>query len=257
MAHVQMANGNMTQGGRGRGWWVWAVVFVLAMGVVTNVGVAWWCVYRATSTAPIDSGQLMIEISDDRQPASVRRMTWIGASTFEWTEKDGFPHSNLTFFVADPRMPVSVRRELHQCLAASGGMASEPTSVERELLAAGWPWLALVCDRSITSTRSGGLVGTERIRGGWVHESMTPLRGVALAFTYERVMFPYRPLWPGLIANTLLYGASWAAALWATIAVISWRAKVRRARRGRCGECGYDRRGLASAAVCPECGKGA
>ena len=66
----------------------------------------------------------------------------------------------------------------------------------------------------------------------------------------DQVSVPYYPLWPGFIANTLIYGALW----WILFAgLISARA-VRRARRGLCPRCAYDLRGVSSG-VCPECGQ--
>jgi hypothetical protein len=60
---------------------------------------------------------------------------------------------------------------------------------------------------------------------------------------------PWRPLWPGLLANTAFYGVIlWA--LWFTPGAV--RRGLRR-RRGACVRCGYDRRG-GSLISCPECG---
>ena len=62
--------------------------------------------------------------------------------------------------------------------------------------------------------------------------------------------FPYRPLWAGLLANTLIYGlASYGLGRIPSTAV-----RIRRRRRGLCSRCGYDRVGLAEGAACPECG---
>ena len=68
--------------------------------------------------------------------------------------------------------------------------------------------------------------------------------------TFEGAL-PYRPVWFGLLLNTLLYGSIfWAIGL-------GWRLYrlARRRRRGRCLACNYDLRGLADP-VCPECGLG-
>jgi hypothetical protein len=62
--------------------------------------------------------------------------------------------------------------------------------------------------------------------------------------------FPLGRIWIGLVVDAaswgLAFGLLWLAVLWL-------RAFVAR-RRGLCVECGYDRRGLATGAVCPECG---
>lgn len=60
----------------------------------------------------------------------------------------------------------------------------------------------------------------------------------------------YRPWWPGLIGNGAIFAATFGIGRFALIAM----ARTHRRHRGRCESCGYDRRGLAVAAVCPECG---
>ena len=51
-------------------------------------------------------------------------------------------------------------------------------------------------------------------------------------------------------ANTLVHGALW----FGFFTLVRARITARRAKKGRCLRCAYDRRGLAPAAVCPECG---
>jgi len=64
------------------------------------------------------------------------------------------------------------------------------------------------------------------------------------------VWLPLEPVWPGLIGNLLVLSAAPAFVLAGCGAA---RRGLRR-RRGRCPCCGYDRRGVALRAVCPECG---
>ncbi len=56
-------------------------------------------------------------------------------------------------------------------------------------------------------------------------------------------------VWPALIVNSLVYATS-IFALTQVPPLIRWR----RRRAGRCPKCNYDRTGLSSGAVCPECG---
>ncbi len=60
---------------------------------------------------------------------------------------------------------------------------------------------------------------------------------------------PLLPLWPGLVANTLIYGLLWWLGLAARRMVIC----NRRFRRGLCPICRYDL-GFNNTAGCPECG---
>lgn len=59
-----------------------------------------------------------------------------------------------------------------------------------------------------------------------------------------------RPAWPGLVADTLFWGAFFwfRRGLWNMLRSRYWT------RHARCPVCGYDRKGLESAAACPECG---
>jgi len=61
-----------------------------------------------------------------------------------------------------------------------------------------------------------------------------------------RAFLPLRPIWWGLIADSLLFAVVLALALYALVAV---RAIVRR-RRGRCARCGFP----VQSGRCPECG---
>lgn len=61
---------------------------------------------------------------------------------------------------------------------------------------------------------------------------------------------PVIPLWPGALINTLVY----AAAVWCVWTGVPWVRAKRRGRRGACLSCGYDLRGRAAGAPCPECG---
>lgn len=63
---------------------------------------------------------------------------------------------------------------------------------------------------------------------------------------------PYRPIWLGLLGNTLFY----ATITLALLVLLRWQRTRRRRARGRCVACGYElgptlERGVG---VCPECG---
>ena len=61
-------------------------------------------------------------------------------------------------------------------------------------------------------------------------------------------LLPLRPVWTGLVVDTLLY----ATAAFASLTLAAWLLERRRRRRGRCRACGYDLRGIEGR--CPECG---
>jgi hypothetical protein len=64
-----------------------------------------------------------------------------------------------------------------------------------------------------------------------------------------------RPVWSGVLLNPLIA----VIPLWLACVVpwLAWRWWTRRTRRrsGRCTGCGYDLKGLAPGALCPECGQ--
>ncbi len=67
-------------------------------------------------------------------------------------------------------------------------------------------------------------------------------------------MLPVHPIWPGFAYNVAIYSvAAWGLGwtLWQVPRAI--RGKRRKA-RGCCVRCGYDLKGLAAGAACPECG---
>lgn len=59
---------------------------------------------------------------------------------------------------------------------------------------------------------------------------------------------PVRPVWSGLIFNTLFYTTLGTV----PIVVVRWLTRVYRRRRNQCEGCGYDLAGIDG--TCPECG---
>lgn len=71
---------------------------------------------------------------------------------------------------------------------------------------------------------------------------------VAAKLGKTRLSIPVRPIWPGLLANTLFYAA---LAVTPMVLLRWWRTRRRRA-RGLCVACGYELG--EGVAACPECG---
>lgn len=116
--------------------------------------------------------------------------------------------------------------------------------------ARGWPALSQWCSfegRGVQITPLGGgqtRSGTIDVKGGI---ALPPIRGYANAQTVRAL--PYRPIWSGLVFNTLFY----ATLLWGFVALLTGIRRLRRFSRGRCPRCAYD---LAHdyRTGCPECG---
>lgn len=94
----------------------------------------------------------------------------------------------------------------------------------------GWPF------RSVRGT-----MHVNAMSGYWVVPGFVPLIGGGV--------LPSIPIWPGVLANTLVYSTLWLAGV---LSLMRLKTAVRR-RRGLCPACGYDLTGTTS---CPECGHG-
>jgi hypothetical protein len=120
--------------------------------------------------------------------------------------------------------------------------------------ARGWPCYALWCEfREDHSNPSA----SRKISGGFDLRFPRPSPpdrskgGIFLGPSEIPAAMPLRPLWLGLLVNSVFYGLFlWL--LWFTPRRIV-RGRSRR-RRGLCVRCEYDLRGLAAGSACPECG---
>ena len=124
--------------------------------------------------------------------------------------------------------------------------------------AVGWPLRALRAWNVQGNTGSK----TEPLpaSGIWLYKTVTrpTLWGYAkvsekqprLSWEPALPVVPLRPIWTGLVLNTLILGSPWFVIPWA------WRAQRSALRRrfGHCPKCAYDRRGIAPSLPCPECG---
>ncbi len=121
--------------------------------------------------------------------------------------------------------------------------------------------------RSIITMNPETRVGINRFRVGlpfpsaecWILEgALTGGPGVRRRHAFEAGSLlgrsggwlPLHPVWLGLVANACFYGVI----LWSVSVVPGVIKRARRLRRGACVRCGYDLRGSAPGAPCPECG---
>ncbi len=135
-------------------------------------------------------------------------------------------------------------------------------TIETEVIRAGWPWASVEATLLALPPEAGANpppYTDERWTGAlptpsWLLELTGHQRDATgqwnQSFSIRSTILPYRPLWPGFLANTAIY----ALALWLPFfGATAWR-RARRRRRNRCPACGYSRAGLAAHAPCPECG---
>ncbi len=111
----------------------------------------------------------------------------------------------------------------------------------------GWPWRALVFQEHGWYDHTNGFA--HQIAGGLSvphpqNPELTTWRGYG-------VVLPYRPIWPGLLANTAIFATPWAVLLFG----VPLMRRTTRRQRGRCVRCGYDLRGTPTQSPCPECGR--
>ncbi len=228
----QAAGGGASEMRRGAG----AIVVFLLLGAAINVAAAWGCAlwspvdrvvhYGAEGEAPPRALSGMIEPAW-LVPSLPERdvLTWgdfvdrgIGVDShwFLTMERPSAPDSHVFFGV------------MYLVIAHR----------------AGWPALALECDRS------GAWTGEEHPwQKQWRHGLIPPVFAHALSGRGDGSNpIPLRPIWPGFALNTLLYGA----ACWTLVSGPCTLRRWRRVRRGSCLACGYPVVGLGR---CPECGR--
>lgn len=117
-------------------------------------------------------------------------------------------------------------------MPASANAVLDAGALAVDHVSVGWPWRA-----------------AWGVQAGHLRSPPATNRGVWNAAAFGSVLsIPYLPLWPGLLGNTLFYGA---LAL-IPIGLLRRRTLRRRARRGLCVACCYELGEGVSA--CPECG---
>ncbi len=238
------------------GWrgWVRLIVLSLFAGAVINVAVAWaiaaWMPFHAVSYSHtwIDRStppHSVVSIAEYRGPGWVRR-DWatVTAGTSAGSALYSRAISNLQSIWGVP---------LHERLTPSDWgeawhAAESPSGIDGSGIdqAVGWPLLSLW-----SSARGDWRSSPPRIitHGGSAVRRWPPWKTLA-PYEFEDARYlSWRPMWRGLLFNTLFWGIV-AATL---SSAGSWLLGTYRLRRGRCPMCAYSLAGLPTP-VCPECG---
>lgn len=130
-------------------------------------------------------------------------------------------------------------------------LARPPFTINNQLdLAAGWPFLAFT--GSIDFATAIDPTNDWLFRGDVLKLPRRTWKQSSVVVRSETRLIPLHPLWPGLLANSLLFATAWYTA----IAGSSRLRRAHRRRRCQCTQCKYDLRGTPAGALCPECGTG-
>ncbi|MCK4872702.1 MAG: hypothetical protein KAS72_08260 [Phycisphaerales bacterium] len=209
------------------------------LGVFTSFVIAWAFAWRADT-----SGWELDEWCEGR--------LWIMHSDFVGRETCSFSLGSRTVQAKEGDSEIPAWMETASWKA--GGVLS--TGHDPEVLrfwaeaCSGWPmpalrWMLVPLEYSMGSppSGSGGMTLQYAHQGpAWLQHAVPSAQGGVLA---------YRPWWPGLLVDTVLWAAVWSLLLFSPLVVIPHL----RLRAGKCPRCRYvigkgDRSG------CPECGWG-
>lgn len=209
-----------------------AVVIFALLGTAANLAVAWAFVYWTVVPWPMSATRMTTAI--ERWPIPVAS-DWPGnAMVISRWVSPGVEIKDLSATVR------TVQTETTQAGVTNYGMS---------VTLAGWPVHCFAAARKDVLNRVGSPTMTMRQPSHAWGLEIPPDQSAGRSGSSPRLL-PARPVMPGFLLNTALYGVTlWL--LWALpMAVIRWR---RRRQPGACISCGYDLRGAAHER-CPECG---
>ncbi len=214
--------------------WARRIFVFLVLGAIVNVAVAWGCVVAHGEV----SNDFEIYCHPGKPASRIYSFSLIGYQIVSDNDVDAPMYTLLFGLAGDKPEPYTGWMWWPKVRTWEGGH-----------IGVGWPAPALCA----TVTQEWGPIGEPggrkvhtRLDYGYMPE-MTQLPD---SLFQDRIpmIFPYRPVWAGFAANTLLYGAVLAAIAWCARYV----RRARRLRRGQCPACGYPR---GTSPVCTECGE--
>lgn len=210
--------------------WIMLLSILVVLGVASTLAVAWACAAWVN----------IYSVEGSLTSVKVRERVW------ETTHiQNRFGHTRINFM----RGSLYIDTETWTTWSDTDWDAPRVPGdhARHQQILTGWPWRAFRCERDAVEIR----IPSKSINVGGIAGHTQ--RGISLTpqISQEWNALPYDPIWLGLIANTITYGAVWWIIIFGPFLL---RKKIRR-QRGLCPECAYDLRGdLLSG--CPECGWG-
>jgi len=225
------------------------IILCIALGFVTTVAVAW---LAAWLPQPKWTPQF---VERDHAPVPLYAIVWElvawGAVRRDWFVTTGNPRVSSPSELEDPRITRRVARLKRSRLSGpewgdAGDVLASPSKFAEDgnEHATGWPLLS-----AWYSLQRQPFSGRTTVEGG-IALPYAPKGRYLPVSTYQLRALPLRPIWTGLLVNTVFYAALWFIPLGGVGLVRRWR----RRRRGQCPRCAYDLAGLTSGQPCPECG---
>jgi hypothetical protein len=221
------------------------LVVLVALGVAINLTVAWTLAWKGMpTTPPTRKGQEIVFCSQQSMGSKLRRTPGAfeaaQAMSFHFDGVSAWPITESEF-----RDLLPAWSDMHdgQAIYRQGDRVHSLLSYHE--VANGWPLLSLrgTCLVDITLGR------TDAVAFRNVHGMLPTLDDEQ--WGVPGTMYPYAPIWSGLLLNTLLYASSLWMLCQFMVLPLRFRRRLR-LRRGLCPHCAYP---IGSSPLCTECGK--